>query len=110
MTEARIEVTEGALTEIRSALEGKGEHPTLRLYIAGMSCRGPSWGMALDEPSEDDERVDMGDFSIVAEKALLEQVGGVQVDYVDSGWQSGFSIRGQNDEEPGAGHCGSCGC
>ena len=44
---------------------------------------------------------------MVAEKKLLEQTGGVIVDYTVTGFGEGFKIKGGN-ETPNA--CGSCSC
>jgi Fe-S cluster assembly iron-binding protein IscA len=63
--------------------------------------------MALDEPTEKDEIIDGEGFRLVVERELLEQVGGLHVDYVERGWSSGFSIRVANQSTDG---CGDCSC
>ena len=62
-------------------------------------------GMALDESTESDETVDGDGFKVVADKALLEQMGGVAVDYRESAFGAGFVIRPLGDHVGG-----SCAC
>jgi Fe-S cluster assembly iron-binding protein IscA len=66
--------------------------------------------LALDEPTQEDEVADFEGFSVIAEKALLAQVGGLSVDYVSTGWRQGFSIVAEQEDDTGSSHCGSCGC
>ena len=49
----------------------------------------------------------MNGFRVVGEKSLLEQVGGVKIDYSKTGWQEGFQIT-EGNKDPNA--CGSCSC
>ncbi len=61
--------------------------------------------MALDEPSENDEIYDEEKFSVVIEKKLLSELGGVSVEFRDNKWRgSGFVI--QPTRKPG----GACSC
>ena len=61
-------------------------------------------GMALDEPKETDEVFDGDGFKVVADRHLLEEMGGVTVAYQSSAFGSGFVIR------PKGAHSGSCAC
>ncbi|MFH2009115.1 MAG: hypothetical protein ABI333_21170 [bacterium] len=63
--------------------------------------------MALDEPNDKDEIQKVDGFSVFAEKQLLEQVGGVTVDYTVTGFGEGFSIKSGNQSPT---ECGSCSC
>ena len=48
-TSTTIEITPNAATKVRELLEesGKTDH-ALRIFVRGMSCSGPAYGMALD--------------------------------------------------------------
>ena len=46
-------------------------------------------------------------FRLVAEKQLLEEFGGVTVDYMKSGWNEGFRITPGKTQDS---NCGSCSC
>ena len=51
-----IDITPTAATKVKELLEesGKSDH-ALRIFVRGMSCSGPAYGMALDnEPRDDD--------------------------------------------------------
>ncbi|HEX9910379.1 MAG TPA: hypothetical protein VGA86_05815 [Desulfatiglandales bacterium] len=63
--------------------------------------------MALDEPKDDDEIVKSNGITYLVNKQLLDQVKPITVDFVESGWGSGFSISsGLKKAEA----CGSCSC
>lgn len=63
--------------------------------------------MALDEPKDEDEVVAVDGFRVVAEKKLLDEFGGVTVDYMKTGWSEGFRIT---PGKPSTSNCGSCSC
>ncbi|MFO7654822.1 MAG: hypothetical protein R6X25_13550 [Candidatus Krumholzibacteriia bacterium] len=72
--------------------------------------------MALDEPSEQDRVVDRGTYRFVLDPqivAILEQSGGVTVDYVDEAYQKGYLLRLNSQAGGGCGEssdgCSSCG-
>lgn len=62
-------------------------------------------GLALDEPKDNDEIVDGEGFKVVADKALLEQMGGISVDFRASMFGAGFVIRPKGEHVGG-----SCAC
>ncbi len=52
--------------------------------------------MALDEPNQEDQLLDYGDYRFVLAPDvydLVRQSGGVSVDYVDQGFRRGYTIR-----------------
>lgn len=61
--------------------------------------------MALDEPKDDDEVLQVKKFKLVASKALLADQGGVEVDYLTGPFRKGFQIKGKK-----AADCKSSGC
>ncbi|MBN2032346.1 MAG: Fe-S cluster assembly protein HesB [Deltaproteobacteria bacterium] len=63
--------------------------------------------MALDEPKDDDELMDNNGITYLINKQLLEQVKPVTVDFVESGYGSGFSISSNLIK---GNSCGSCSC
>jgi Fe-S cluster assembly iron-binding protein IscA len=60
--------------------------------------------MALDEPKDGDEVLENDGFKVVAEEALVQELGGIDVAYRKAGFGGGFVIRGKSD------YAGSCGC
>src|SRR5947209_19442303 len=78
-----IDITPTAATKVRELLEesGKNDH-ALRIFVRGMSCSGPAYGMALDnEPREDDSVSEFSGVRILVDPLSAQYVEGAQVDY-----------------------------
>jgi iron-sulfur cluster assembly protein len=104
-----FEVTEKANEMISKFFEGKDEVNPIRIFLSQGGWSGPSLGMALDEPKDDDEVVKNNGFTFLINKELYEQAKPINVDFVDSGWGQGFSIS--SNLQIGGGGCGSsCAC
>jgi iron-sulfur cluster assembly protein len=63
--------------------------------------------MALDEPKDSDEIVKSNGITYLVDKQLLDQVKPITIDFVESGWGSGFSISSSLKK---ADSCGTCSC
>lgn len=64
--------------------------------------------MALDEPSDDDEKVECDGITVIADKKIVSQYGGFNIDFRSQPWGGGgFVISPANK---GATACGDCGC
>ncbi len=63
--------------------------------------------MALDEPKENDEIVENEGITYMINKDLYEQVKPISVDFAESAYGSGFSIRSSLKQANGSGGCGS---
>jgi Fe-S cluster assembly iron-binding protein IscA len=61
-------------------------------------------GMALDEPKENDLIIENEGFRVIAEKSLVNEMGGIEVAYRNVGFGGGFVIRGKSD------FTGGCSC
>ena len=61
-------------------------------------------GLALDEPSERDAVQSEDGFDLIMERSLLNQLGGVSIDFVTYQWLGGkgFSVI---HKQPGGGSC-----
>jgi Fe-S cluster assembly iron-binding protein IscA len=66
--------------------------------------------LVLDEPKDDDERVEADGLTFLINKDLASQSGEVKVDFVDTGWQQGFTVTSEKPVGGGASACGSCSC
>ena len=64
--------------------------------------------MALDEPKENDEVVENDGITYMINKDLYEQAKPISVDFVESAYGSGFSIRSSLKQAGGG--CGSTSC
>jgi iron-sulfur cluster assembly accessory protein len=112
-----IDITESAATKIKDLLQeqGKTDH-ALRIFVRGMSCSGPAYGMALDnEAREDDAVADFDGLKVVVDPLSAQYVEGAQVDWVDGLMGRGFTVvnptyQGQKAEGGGGGCGGNCSC
>jgi iron-sulfur cluster assembly protein len=108
-----IDITPSAATKVRELLEesGKTDH-ALRIFVRGMSCSGPAYGMALDnEPRDDDSVAEFNGVRILVDALSAQYVEGAQVDYVDGLMGRGFTVSNPNLQSSGGGGCGGgCSC
>ncbi|MGH2388310.1 MAG: iron-sulfur cluster insertion protein ErpA, partial [Chloroflexota bacterium] len=75
----------------------------LRVYVAGGGCSGLQYGMALDDPSEEDVTLDYDGIRVVVDNESLRFIEGSEIDYVDSLMGAGFTVNNPNAVS-------SCGC
>jgi len=61
--------------------------------------------LVLDEPKENDDKYEIDGLTYLIDKDLASTSGKVTVDFVDNGWQQGFTV---NAEKPLAGDGASC--
>lgn len=100
-----ISVTEKAHKELEAYFDGKERTP-IRVYAASGGCSGPRLALALDEPTDEDERVEADGFTFCISKELSSSVGAVTIDLS----YMGFVVTSENPL-PGGGGCGGCsGC
>jgi iron-sulfur cluster assembly protein len=107
-----IAITDNAATKVRELLEdsGKTDH-ALRIFVRGMSCSGPAYGMALDnEPREDDSTFEFNGVKILVDPLSAQYVEGAEVDYVDGLMGRGFTVVNPNFQSQGGGCGGGCSC
>jgi iron-sulfur cluster assembly protein len=107
-----IDITPSAAVKVRELLEesGKTDH-ALRIFVRGMSCSGPAYGMALDnEPRDDDNVVEFSGVKVLVDPQSAQYVEGAQVDYVDGLMGRGFTVTNPNYKAEGGGCGGGCSC
>jgi iron-sulfur cluster assembly accessory protein len=90
--------------------EGK-EGWGLRIYKAGESCCGPSFGLdLLENPEPGDEVIEKNGLKLFVEKDTVESLAEMSMDYVEEGEQAGFILSGGKASSCGSGgsDCSSC--
>ena len=104
-----ISITETASEKVRELLESEERQgQALRVFVRGMGCSGPAYGMALDDDTRPDDAVtELFGIKIVVDPASAQYVEGAQIDYVDSLMGKGFTINNPNAASAGGG--GGCG-
>lgn len=101
-------MSDSAVDKAKEVLEAEGKAGWgLRVFVAGGSCCGPSFGMDIDEkPGEGDEVVEKNGLKVFIDKQTSETLNGMKMDYVKDGEQKGFVIKG--GQEPPEGGCAGC--
>ena len=89
--------------------EGKADGG-LRVYMAGGGCCGPSFGMDInEEPVDGDKVIEKNGLKVFVDKAAIEKLKGMEIDFVVEGENQGFVIK--NLQPPSCGpSCGSGSC
>lgn len=78
----------------------------IRVYIAGMGCSGPSFGLTLDEIADADLVDESHDVKFIMAKEIHDQVGDIIVELTDGG----YLVKPVNEVASACGSCsGSCG-
>jgi len=101
-----ISITDAAVTALNEVLEeqNKKDH-LLRVFIAGIGCGGPSYGLALEKEATDaDKTIEISAVKIVYDGELEKTVENLVIDYIDNEMGTGFIV-----EDPTAIQCGG-GC
>lgn len=104
----RISTTPDTIQEIRSIIEqNPDEGKEVRIYVAGMGCSGPSFGLALDTRSDEDVVFEEDGQTFIMEPDFFEQFGDFRVEYTDQG----YLVEPLDASRLGDSACGSCsGC
>lgn len=98
-----IKTNEETIKAIQAVMaEQEEKFDAVRIYIAGMGCSGPSFGLTLDEVKEDDAVNKDNELTFVMEQNVYDQVGDIIVELVEGGYMV-------KPVTPAAGGCSSCG-
>jgi iron-sulfur cluster assembly accessory protein len=102
-----VEITETAAQELKTLMESedKTDH-ALRVFVAGLSCSGVQYGMALDnEIKEEDVTVTSNEVKIVMTPDVEEELNEARIDFVETPEGKGFVI----DNPKAMSGCSACG-
>ena len=109
-----LEVTELAITNLKDYMAQNKVDSALRVALMQGGWSGPSLGLALDEPKDNDTKVEEGGLTFLVDNELMQTCGDIKVDFTESGMRSGFSISSTIPVTGGggcsSGSCGSGGC
>ena len=82
----------------------------LRIYTAGSSCCGPSFGMDINEhPAEGDEVIEKNGLRVFIDKTASEKLDGMELHYIEEGDSAGFVLKG-GQQSSGGSACGHSCC
>ena len=88
----KIDITSTAKTELQKIISSKKTEKPLRIYITSYGWGGPSFGLALDESKDGDEKIKVDEFNFVIESELSNNYGKFTVDYSDNWLRRGFNV------------------
>ena len=100
----QLNMTENAVLKVAEYLldeENKGK--ALRVFVEGGGCSGFQYGLAFDDPAEDDSVLEFGKIKVLVDPASAEYVKGASIDFIDSLSGSGFKVQNPNAKS-------TCGC
>jgi len=98
-------VTDKAVEKIKEISESEGiGHLNIRLKVIGGGCAGFSYDMFYeDNPTPLDETEEIKGVTIVVDPLSYQYLDGVEIDYVDRDFGSGFKFINPNVKS-------TCGC
>jgi Fe-S cluster assembly iron-binding protein IscA len=105
-----IKITAKAKEEIiTSAKENKVE-PVVRLYVTSAACSGAKFGIAFDEPKENDVMTEIDGIEFITDSEYVPKYAdGLNIDYVTSP-KEGYVITSIRPIKKSCGSgCGGCG-
>ena len=112
-------ITDKAAEKAKAILTGEGKSEWgLRIFVAGESCCGPSYGLDMQEGhSPDDEIIEKNGLKVFLDKQTMETLTGRELDYYVGEEGEGFIFTGgvsacsTGSSACGAGSsgCSSCG-
>ena len=102
-----IRMNKEAADALKELLTSKGiEAKDIRVFVAGFSCSGPQFNLAIDPAKEGDYSVEIDGFTLRAEQKLIDEFGGFEIKHFSDGTNSGIYI--EPDIKPQS-SCSSCG-
>lgn len=103
-----VQITAGAEKFINELLEKNQKNGYgIKIYLSGIACSGPQFGMAFQENAVDEDIVDnsASGFNIYYDKDTQEALEGCVIEFVDDpNFGTGLTIR-----DPNFSGCSSCG-
>ena len=99
-----INVSPTAATKISELLAEEGKTGSgLRVFVQGGGCSGFSYGMVLDEVTDEDQVFETDGIKVIVDPMSLRYLEGAEVDYKEDLMGGGFAIKNPNATS-------TCGC
>lgn len=106
-----FQVSEKAVEVIKEYLKDAQDPQSIRIMMSEGGWAGPSLGMALDEPKDNDEVFNEGGLTFLVNKDLLGSVQPITVEFVETEKGSGFAVKSALTDKGKADNCcGTCSC
>jgi iron-sulfur cluster assembly protein len=102
-----IELTPLAAEKLTGLIAATPEQRVLRVFVAGQSCCGYQYGLALDAARlPDDAVVERAGIEVAVDPDSLPYVDGATIDFVDALMGGGFTVRNPKLDTGGGCTCG----
>jgi iron-sulfur cluster assembly protein len=99
-----VTLTPKAAHKVKDLLAAKQRSDLgLRIFVQPGGCRGFSYGMAWDEPAEDDAVIEQEGVRVLIDPFSAQYLEGAEVDYHEALMGGGFVIQNPNAVS-------TCGC
>ena len=96
-----IIVTDLAKEKLEELYKKQETNKSLRIYIAAYGWGGPSFGMALEEPTDSDSKYKVDGFDFIIEEGFDQVYGKFTIGYSNSFLRKGFTVT----PDRGGGSC-----
>lgn len=105
ISDAPVIFSESAKNEIKRLMKEPGFDSSrqLRVGVKGGGCSGMTYILDFDTPQANDTRFDIGEFTILVDKAHAIYLTGMEIN-----WEGGLNSRGFTFNNPNA--SATCGC
>jgi Fe-S cluster assembly iron-binding protein IscA len=90
-----IQITDTARDKLREILD-QNSGKLLRIFVQGAGWGGPRMGMALDEPEENEQPVQVNGIDVLIADFARPLIESTTVDYIKESQGEGFVITGAN--------------
>ena len=87
-----VNLTDRAKEKLNELLKDKTDNKALRIYIAAYGWGGPSFGMALEEPGENDLKISVDGYDFIMEEGFDQIYKHFNIEYSDKILRKGFII------------------
>lgn len=102
-----IELTPLAAEKLTGLMSGQPASQLLRVYVAGKSCCGVQYGLALDDARlPDDAVIERSGIALAIDPDSLPYLEGATIDFVDALMGGGFTVRNPRLDSGGGCACG----
>ncbi len=82
-----INTTKETVDEIKKVIDANPEEGNcVRIFLAGMGCSGPAFGLALDQKGDSDLYFESEGQGFLMEPEFYEQFGDFNLEYTDGGY------------------------
>lgn len=90
-----IEITDFGKKKLDEKLKEKEGKGHFRFYVAGRNWSGPTFGLVLEEPKEEEIELITEGYKFAMEDWMEQSYKKFAIDYIVDKYRSGFVARGQ---------------